>query len=201
MIDYAVVDGTIIVQERVELNAGHPQGVILRRQRVPVDYRNQESGFLSVDDLQIGSSVNIYGTVYNVFGISEEARVFLEAEGIQVNPNIADFPRDEYLTQRQARHRAETTKDVVTAHIADDKLAKYLRHDREVLSFLAYWRSSNKTFNETRYFILQYFLADDNLQIVEKLPANCGRDPWPIFLAKQKVPRQHTITMFSEHEA
>ncbi|KAH0569663.1 Flagella associated protein [Spironucleus salmonicida] len=203
LIDYCVVDGTIMVQERVILNSGHPQGVILKRQRIPIDYRNQESGYLGIEDLIIGSSVNLFGTIYNIYACTEDTRTFLNAENVQVNPDIPEnqVPTDEYLATRQSRHIAETTKDVVTKHIADDKLAKYLRHDREVLSFNAFWDNRDSAFGEVRNFIIQYFLADDNIQVLEDLPANCGRDPWPVFLRKQKVPRSRTITMFKEHEA
>lgn len=101
------------------------------------------------------------------------------------------MPQDGYLTTRNARYLAETTKNVVTKHVADDKLAKYLRHDREVLNFYAYWDNRDAVFGEVRYFTVQYFLADDNIQVLEILPANSGRDPFPVFVRKQKVPKQY----------
>lgn len=102
-----------------------------------------------------------------------------------------DVPTDEYNSTRQQRTLKETTKQVVTKHVPDDKLAKYLRHDREVLNYFAYWDSRDAVYGEVRYFTIQYFLADDNIQVAEILPPNSGRDPFPSFCRKQRVPKKY----------
>lgn len=130
-----------------------------------MDYRNPEAGFIGISDLKIKHSVNIFGTVYNIYACTEDTRIFLTNEGIEVEKDVPDteLPEDEYSTSRRARHAAETQKSIVTAHVEDDKLAKYLRHDREVLNFFAYWDNRDAVFGEVRYFTIQYFLADDTV--------------------------------------
>ena len=34
---------------------------------------------------------------------------------------------------------------------------------------------------------LHYFLADDTIEVVEKIPPNCGRDAVPMFLRRSKL--------------
>lgn len=115
-IDYTVLDGTIMIYEIAEANSGHLQGQLLKRQRVPVDYRNPEAGFIGISDLKIKHSVNIFGTVYNLYACTEDTRIFLTNEGIEVEADVpaTEIPEDEYSTSRRARHMAETQKSIVT---------------------------------------------------------------------------------------
>jgi len=201
IIDYTVLDGTMMIFERPVQNAGHLQGQILRRQKVPIDYRDPQSSFITAADIKVRHSLDVYGQLYNVYACSADTRAFLEKQGIEVEPDVPEdeIPRDQYLTERMARTLAETTRQDVTKHVADDKLAKYLRHDREVLNFYAYWDNRDAVFGEVRYFTMQYFLADDTVQVLEVLPPNSGRDPFPQFVKKQRVPKHYKMTMFSEH--
>lgn len=138
-------------------------------------------------------SIDIFGTVYNIYAASQDTRVFLEREGISLAQDVSEqeLPKDEYITTRTLSHIAETQKSIVTKHVPDDPLAKYLRHDREVLNFHAYWDNRDHQFGEVRNFTIQFFLADDTVQVIELLPQNCGRDPFPQFVRRQKVPHFH----------
>lgn len=198
IIDYTVLDNTIIVFERPIPNAGHLQGELIRRQKIPIDYRDESAGYISYKDLKVRHSVQFFGQTYNIYACSTDTREYLKKEGIELEPDVdeSEVPKDDYLTQRMARTLAETTRQGVTKHVADDKLAKYLRHDREVLNFYAYWDNQDQVFGEVRYFTIQYFLADDNMQVLEVLPPNSGRDPFPQFVRKQRVPKQYKMAMF-----
>ena len=44
-------------------------------------------------------------------------------------------------------------------------------------------------FGDFRELILHYFLADDTIEILEKVPPNSGRDSVPIFLRRAKLPK------------
>lgn len=44
-------------------------------------------------------------------------------------------------------------------------------------------------FGDFRELILHYFLADDTIEILEKIPPNSGRDSVPIFLRRAKLPK------------
>jgi hypothetical protein len=57
-----------------------------------------------------------------------------------------------------------------------------------VLRFNAFW--DDKTYlGERRYFILNYFLSDNTLELLEMLRRNSGHDPFPSFVRRQRVPR------------
>lgn len=70
-----------------------------------------------------------------------------------------------------------------------DTLGQFLKNDRKVLRFYAYWDDREAMFGDLRELILFYFLADDTIQINEKFPINSGRDAPTKFLARTKVPK------------
>ena len=45
-------------------------------------------------------------------------------------------------------------------------------------------------FGDPREMELHYFLADDSIEIVEKIPPNSGRDAVSMFLRRAKLPRE-----------
>ena len=45
-------------------------------------------------------------------------------------------------------------------------------------------------FGDPREMELHYFLADDTIEIVEKIPPNSGRDAVSMFLRRGKLPRE-----------
>lgn len=77
----------------------------------------------------------------------------------------------------------------------NDGLKKYLENDRKVLSFKVLWHDDTLEggFN---YFTLNYFLADDNVEVKEVRFQNSGRDPFPLLLAKQKLPKKAINTVY-----
>ena len=67
-----------------------------------------------------------------------------------------------------------------------DKLDQFLKYDRKVLRFYLAWDDRKSLYGELRPFVLHYYLADDELEILEVRRANAGRDPFPLFLKKGK---------------
>eukprot|EP00898_Chlorokybus_atmophyticus_P008294 jgi/Chlat1/8466/Chrsp80S00651 len=72
---------------------------------------------------------------------------------------------------------------------AKDKLAQFLQNDRKVLRFFCIWDDRGSLYGERRPYVLHYFLADDTVEILEINEPNSGRDPFPIFLKRGKLPR------------
>lgn len=61
--------------------------------------------------------------------------------------------------------------------------------------FLIYFESEplkifHSMFGDPREMELHYFLADDTIEIVEKIPPNSGRDAVSMFLRRAKLPRE-----------
>ena len=69
-----------------------------------------------------------------------------------------------------------------------DKLAQFLENDRKVLRFFCCWDDTDSVFGDRREMALHYFLADDTIEIREKIPQNSGRDCAPTFLKREKLP-------------
>ena len=61
--------------------------------------------------------------------------------------------------------------------------------DRKVLRFYVVWDDRQSTYGELRPFIIQYYLVDDTLEVREVHKPNDGRDPFPILIKRQKVPK------------
>ena len=44
-------------------------------------------------------------------------------------------------------------------------------------------------FGDVRQMVLHYFLADDTVEILEKIHPNTGRDGIPVFLKRDRLPK------------
>lgn len=77
----------------------------------------------------------------------------------------------------------------------NDGLKQYLDNDRKVLSFKLLWHDSTLEggFN---YFTLNYYLADSTVEVKEVRLQNSGRDPFPLLLRKQKLPKKSILTHY-----
>lgn len=109
---------------------------------------------------------------------------WLESEGIIVNPPES-IPTDPYIENRKQKSEVKTFKTKNDY----DKLKQFIQMDRKVLRFYAVWDDRSQPFGELRPFIIQYYLVDDTLEVREVHKPNDGRDPFPILIKRQKVPK------------
>lgn len=47
-------------------------------------------------------------------------------------------------------------------------------------------------FGDPRELVLHYFLADDTIEVLEKIPPNSGREAIPVFLRRARLPKEPT---------
>lgn len=59
----------------------------------------------------------------------------------------------------------------------------------QVLRFYALWDDTDSLYGEKRPVTLHYYLVDDSVDICEHHEANSGRDPFPVLLSRQKIPK------------
>lgn len=52
------------------------------------------------------------------------------------------------------------------------------------------WDDRESLYGEVREFVIHYFLVDDCMEVREVQKTNSGRDPFPIMLRRQMLPRQ-----------
>ncbi|XP_051867252.1 EF-hand domain-containing protein 1-like [Pristis pectinata] len=59
----------------------------------------------------------------------------------------------------------------------------------QVLRFFAHWDDRENMFGECRQYIIHYYLADGTVEIREVYEKNDGRDPFPILVGRQRLPK------------
>ncbi|XP_076235048.1 EF-hand domain-containing family member C2 [Calliopsis andreniformis] len=183
-ISFFLEDGTMKITEPSVENSGLEQGVLLRRQRIPmpdpVRYR-----FYDIIDLNIGKEPEIYGRVYKIVDCDKFTRRFLNRMGIPV-PDPIDIPKDPYSKLRST----ETFPKKPNRRV--DTRGDFLKYDKQVLRFFAYWDDTDNLYGIIHDLEIHYYLADNTLEIKENIPPNSGRDSGSIFLRRMKVPKFYT---------
>jgi hypothetical protein len=101
-----------------------------------------------------------------------------------VNPPES-IPKDPYIENRLKTSELKTYKTKTDF----DKLKQFVEMDRKVLRFYAVWDDRKSMYGELRPFILQYYLVDDTLEVREVHKPNDGRDPFPVLIRRQKIPK------------
>ncbi|KAK5852858.1 hypothetical protein PBY51_006697 [Eleginops maclovinus] len=71
-----------------------------------------------------------------------------------------------------------------------DPMHQFLTMDRKVLRFSALLDDAEALFADTRPVTIQYYLGDNTVEIREVHEPNSGRDPFPILINRQKLPKK-----------
>ena len=74
-------------------------------------------------------------------------------------------------------------------------LQKYLENDRKVLSFSIVWDDETLE-GQKNYYTLNYYLADDTIELKEIRKPNSGKDPFPLMLNRKKIPKLPILTHY-----
>jgi hypothetical protein len=198
---YLEDDSMHIAEPKVE-NSGIPQGVFVKRHRIP---KEQNNSFYTVDDLFIGAELPIYGRVFRLTDCDSFTRSFYKQNGVELS-EPEQVPVDPF-SKKQTSHAhshhklMNPLKTFMEAslgkpmHAGIDATQKFLQNDGRVLRFYAQW-DDDKMYGEIRPYIVHYFLADDSIEVQEVAIPNSGRDPFPSLLKRQKLPKNfHEVGM------
>ncbi|XP_053564897.1 EF-hand domain-containing protein 1 isoform X2 [Bombina bombina] len=175
---YLEDDSMSVVEPPVE-NSGIPQGTFVKRQRHP---KNDVGDHYHWKDLNLGVNITLYGRTFRIVNCNKFTQEFLESEGIELN-TPEHIPTDPFTLRRVQPDRTYTTPSDF------DKLKQFLTMDRKVLRFFALWDDSQSMFGETRRVIIHYYLMDDTVEIREVHERNDGRDPFPVLMKRQHLPK------------
>ncbi|TMW47965.1 hypothetical protein DOY81_006948 [Sarcophaga bullata] len=181
---YYLEDGTIQITEPKVQNSGIPQGCLVHRQRVPKP-PPCEKDFISILDLNVDTSIQIFDRVYHITSCDKFTRHFLNKSGIPV-PDPVDEPIDPTTEQRK-KSGQKLSNPVPKKHA----FAQFLEYDRMVLKFQGYWDDRSE-FGDVRKLEICYYLSDDTIDIKEHFARNSGREGPSTFLKRQKLPREFT---------
>ncbi|XP_034554747.1 EF-hand domain-containing protein 1 [Notolabrus celidotus] len=180
VIYYYLEDDSMCIIEPVVENSGIPQGKRIKRQRLP---QNKRGDHYLWKDLNLGMDLEVYGVKYHITQCDHFTKEFMESEGIVLNdPEL--MPVDPYN-----KHR-EKSEDSFRTASEFDSMHRFLTMDRKVLRFFALWEDSDSVYRETRHVTIQYFLVDDTVEIREIHKPNSGRDPFPVLMRRQKMPKK-----------
>ncbi|NXG66683.1 EFHC1 protein, partial [Hemiprocne comata] len=176
---YYLEDDSMTIIEPVVKKSGLLQGKLLRRHRVP---KNDQGEHYHWKDLNRGMNITMYGRTYRIVDCDPFTQGFLESQGIELNPP-EEMPLDPYTELR----RTPTRKYITPSDF--DQLKQFLMYDKQVLCFYAMWDDSNNMFGENRPYIIHYYLADDTVEVREVYKKNDGRDPFPVLIRRQRLPK------------
>lgn len=196
---YYLEDDTCHVVEPRTDNSGLPQGQLIRRHRFP----SPDGGYMKPQDLTVGTAIPIYGRTLHISDCDSFTRTYFEQAGMEQGP-AEESETDAFKQTRDAMKITSATaprtyekvyREVMLGggHINSD-MQQFLECDRKVLRFFAVMDDLHTPQFERRPFILLFFLADDQIEIREMYPLNCGRDNFPIFFRKAKMARgKHSL--------
>ncbi|CAH8430283.1 unnamed protein product [Schistosoma intercalatum] len=177
-------DDTIQVVEPRIANTGMAQGTIIKRHRISKPVPNEHL-YYTVHDFNVGKEFVAYGKTFRIVSCDQFTSNFLRKLGIKLG-KPESIPDDPYSIHRKA---FTESMQPLRPYERMDKLRQFLDHDRHVLRFFCFWDDTESLYGDPREMILNYFLADDTIEIREIIPANSGRDAVPCFLRRQKLPR------------
>ncbi|XP_062953403.1 EF-hand domain-containing protein 1 [Cynocephalus volans] len=176
---YYLEDDSMSVIEPVVENSGIPQGKFIKRQRLA---KNDQGDHYHWKDLNRGINITIYGRTFRIVDCDQFTQVFLESQGIELNPP-EKMVLDPYTELRKQPLRKYVTPSDF------DQLKQFLTFDKQVLRFYAIWDDTDSMFGECRKYIIHYYLMDDTVEIREVHERNDGRDPFPLLMNRQRMPK------------
>jgi hypothetical protein len=90
---YYLEDDTVhIIESRVE-NSGIPQGIFLKRHKVPLP--DEPTSHYQWKDLNLGCNLDVYGRVFRIVDCDDFTRRFFANEGVALNPPES-YPDDPF---------------------------------------------------------------------------------------------------------
>uniref|UniRef100_A0ABI7YAQ0 EF-hand domain containing 1 n=1 Tax=Felis catus TaxID=9685 RepID=A0ABI7YAQ0_FELCA len=176
---YYLEDDSMSVMEPVVENSGILQGKLIKRQRLA---KNDQGDHYHWKDLNRGINITIYGRTFRLVDCDRFTQVFLESQGIELNPP-EKMALDPYTELRKQPLRKYVTPSDF------DQLKQFLTFDKQVLRFYAIWDDTDSMFGECRNYIIHYYLMDDTVEIREVHERNDGRDPFPLLMNRQRMPK------------
>ncbi|KAM9342044.1 EF-hand domain-containing family member C2 [Pholidichthys leucotaenia] len=183
-------DDTIQVVEPECKNSGIPQGTLIRRHRIPLPPPNDDR-FYSVLHFNINQQMELYSRTFSVTDCDAFTKNFLTKLGVVLN-QPATVPDDPFSNLRD---QLEKSMNPLRPYERHDTLKQFLDHDGNVLRFSCIWDDTETIFGDVHELVLQYFLADDTVEIWEVISPNSSRDTIPKFLRRGKLPKRPLAPM------
>lgn len=199
-INYFLDDDTIYVYEPKIENSGIPQGIFLKRHKLP--FPEDQSKYYTWRDLNIGMNFNVYQRVFRIVDCDDFTRRFYSNEGNALN-NSEGYPEDLFKHTRAMINFKQTPpdqaemKNYIEVQLKGGRpnkaLESFLDNDRKVLAFNILWEDRSFDGGD-KHFVLNYYLSDQSVDIKEINVQNSGQYPFPKLLKKEKLSKSPIMT-------
>ncbi|XP_014212751.1 EF-hand domain-containing family member C2-like [Copidosoma floridanum] len=184
-ISFFLEDGTIKVSEPSVDNSGLEQGVLVRRQRIPlpdpVKYR-----YFDILDLNVGREPRIFGRVYKIYNCDKFTRHFLNRMGIPV-PDPLEPP---------ANPKHKRVRSTFSQNLGRNKeecnLGNFFKYDGMVLRFFGTWDDSDVPYGYVHNLEVLYYLVDGSMEVIENLPNSGSPAKRSLIVKRSKLPKFFT---------
>lgn len=172
----------------------------MKRHKVPL-YENATE-YYTWKDLNLGMNFDVYGRVFRIIDCDDFTRKFYANEGGALNP-AEQFPDDPFIKTRAMINMKQTPPDheehknyievMLKGGRPNKNLQSFLENDRKVLSFQIVWEDRSYDGGD-KFYTLNYFLADQSVEVKETNESNTGRFPFPMLLRRQKLAKAPILT-------
>jgi len=142
---YYLDDDTLHINEKRVDNSGIPQGVFLKRHKVP---KGDDGSHFTWKDLDLGMDLPVYGRVFRINECDDFTRQFYANEGVALS-QPERYPDDPYNKTRGVMNMKQIPPDLaeqkeyievmLKGGRANKNLQSFLDNDRKVLSFKIFW--------------------------------------------------------------
>jgi len=210
---YYLVDDSIQINEHRQANSGYAQGVFMKRHRIAkhgAEKAKDGEEFVTLFEFANTKTVTLYSRDFHLTGCNRFTEEFFQVNGMRMEFED-QIPEDKYLAHR-AMTESRMGKRSTTPSVFDaldsptsekrpdtsmsfegstrrDMREKFLKYANKVLRFYAQWDDRGSMFGQKLDYVLNYYLQDDKIEVLEVKKTNSGRDPFPKLVKKQRIPR------------
>ena len=230
---YFIEDGSVRLCEdgRNLVSMGFvTNGELVKRHKIPKTPNSTD--FFTEIDFYCGAHVNIYGKKITLFDCNSFTRLWLQQRGRPSDsiPIPDQYIHNLEVTRQKEFDTAESHGRVaimtgrspsrtalarmcpfpviaaanpIVANNWTEPISKFYDMDRKVLRFLCTWQD-NSMYGQNKRFVVNYFLVDDTVEILDVHSRNDGTDKWAKMLRRQpllkELPRNILVVKHDETE-
>lgn len=164
----------------------------------------QEPRTYNWKDLNIGMNLNIYGRVFRIVDSDDFTKRFYANESTALNAPEG-YPDDPFvktramITMKQNPPDLAEHKNYIEVMLKGGRpnknLDSFLKNDRRVLSFYILWEDNSYDGGD-KYYVLNFFLSDQSVEVKEINEANNGKIPFPMLLKRKKLAKKPLLTHY-----
>ncbi|CAD7952611.1 unnamed protein product [Amoebophrya sp. A120] len=162
------------------------------------------SGFVSPATFRVGEDFEFLGRKVRIYNCDKFTEEYYERLGMPQNMALASAESEmDAFSETLAKKNIVPSKPERTneklyyenmlngGHI-NANMQQFMENDRKVCRFYAIVDDLITPQYERRPFVIMYFLANDTIQIREQYPLNSGRDGFPLFCKRMRMPKGKT---------